>query len=63
VRWVLIPVVFEGVKGEEETGRCHSNGGVKAAWRRVAVGGAGQRRRWLRRREVDDSPSWVELLG
>jgi hypothetical protein len=63
VRWVLIPIVFEGVKGEEETGRCHFNGGVKAAWRRVAVSGAGQRRRWLRRREVDDSRSWVELLG
>jgi hypothetical protein len=28
---VLVPIGFEGVKGEEEMGRCHFNDRVKAA--------------------------------
>jgi hypothetical protein len=72
---VLILIGFDGVKGEEETGRCHFSGGVKTArWcfgsalrarRRAAVGGASQRRRWLRRWEVEDTRELgrAELLG
>jgi hypothetical protein len=30
-RGILILISFEGVKGEEETGRHHFSGGVKAA--------------------------------
>jgi hypothetical protein len=69
---VLIPVSFEGVKGEEETGRHHFSGGVKVAgWRfgsalqsavhdvaAPAKGGGGSGvRRWK-------TPlSWAKLLG